>query len=61
MWSSPLDPIIPHGAKAFRSNRAIIDTCRPFERLKDFPKVSRASPEMLARVEEKFADLLAKA
>jgi UbiD family decarboxylase len=61
MWSSPLDPIIPHGSRAYKSNRAIIDACRPFERLKDFPKVSRASPEMLARVKEKFADLLAKA
>jgi len=61
MWSSPLDPVIPPGAKAFRSNRAVIDACRPFERLQDFPKVTRASPEMLARVKEKFAELLAKA
>jgi UbiD family decarboxylase len=61
MWASPLDPIIPHGSKAYKSNRAIIDACRAFERLKDFPKVSRASPEMLARVKEKFAELLAKA
>ena len=61
MWSSPLDPVIPHGAKAFRTNRAVIDACRPYERLKDFPKVTRASAEMLAIVKEKFADVLEKA
>ncbi len=60
MWASPLDPVIAPGAKAFQTNRAIIDACRPFERLKDFPKVTRASPEVLAKVKEKFADLLAK-
>ena len=61
MWSSPLDPVIPRGAKAMRSNRAVIDACRPYERLENFPKVARASPEMLARVKAKFSDLLAKA
>jgi UbiD family decarboxylase len=60
MWSSPLDPVIAPGAKVFQTNRAIIDACRPFERLKEFPKVTRASPEVLAKVKEKFADLLAK-
>jgi 4-hydroxy-3-polyprenylbenzoate decarboxylase len=60
MWSSPLDPVIPHGAKAFQTNRAVIDACRPYDRLKDFPKVTRASPEMLAKVKDKFADILAK-
>jgi len=60
MWSSPLDPVIPPGATAMHSNRAIIDACRPYERLKDFPKVARASPEMLARVSAKFSDILDK-
>ena len=59
MWSSPLDPVTL-GAKAFYTNRAVIDACRPYERLKDFPKVARASAEMLARVHERFADILAK-
>ena len=61
MWSTPLDPLIPPGSKAYHSNRAVIDACKPYERLKDFPKVARASPEMLAKVKEKFSDLLAKA
>jgi len=40
--------------------RAVIDACRPFERLKDFPKVARASPELRKQVAEKFADVLKK-
>ena len=63
MWSSPLDPIIPHDyeSKAYLANRCVIDACRPYARLNDFPKVAYASPEMLAMVKEKYADLLAKA
>ena len=38
----------------------MIDACRPFERLKDFPTVARASPELVKLVHEKFADVLAK-
>jgi len=36
----------------------VIDACRPFERLKDFPPVARSSPELIRRVEEKFAHVL---
>ncbi len=60
MWSTPLDPMIPAGAKSFVNSRAIIDACRPFDRLADFPKVARATPELIGRVEEKFADVLAR-
>ena len=42
------------------NSRAIIDACRPFERLKDFPMVARASPELTQKVKEKFADILGK-
>jgi UbiD family decarboxylase len=58
MWSTPLDPMIPHGAKSYTNSRALIEACRPFARLKDFPKVARATPELLARVEAKFATIL---
>jgi UbiD family decarboxylase len=63
MWSSPLDPMIPHDhpGKAYLANRAVIDACRPYGQLKDYPKVARASPEVLANVKEKFSDLLAQA
>ena len=58
-WSSPLDPMLERGAKTYSNSRAIIDACRPYDRLKTFPKVARATPELLARVREKFGDVLA--
>jgi len=63
MWSSPLDPMIPHDypSKAYLANRAVIDACRPYERLKTYPPVARASAEVLDKVKTKFADLLDQA
>lgn len=55
-WSGPLDPILDRASST--NSRAIIDACRPFERLADFPTVARASPELLRRVREKFAHVL---
>ncbi len=57
-WSGPLDPLLDKGSST--NSRAVIDACRPFERLKDFPPVARASPELRRRVEAKFADVLAQ-
>jgi len=57
-WSGPLDPLLDKASST--NSRAIIDACRPFERLADFPMVARASPELRQRVKEKFADLLGK-
>ena len=57
-WSGPLDPRIPRGV--WYNSRAIIDACRPFERLKDFPIVARSSPELRERIETKFAHILSK-
>ena len=58
MWSGPLDPRIPRGTTW--NSRAVIDACRPFEMLQDFPPVARASPELRARIEAKFRDVLSK-
>jgi len=55
-WSGPLDPIVDTASST--NSRAVIDACRPFERLKDFPPVARSSPELIRRVEEKFAHVL---
>jgi UbiD family decarboxylase len=57
-WSGPLDPLV--SKVAFYNSRAVIDACRPFERLKDFPKVARSSPELRQKVEKKFAHILSK-
>jgi UbiD family decarboxylase len=58
MWSGPLDPRIPRGTTW--NSRAVIDACRPFEMLADFPPVARATPELRAKVEAKFREILSK-
>ena len=58
MWSGPLDPRIPRGTTW--NSRAVIDACRPYEMLKDFPPVARATPELRAKIEAKFRDVLSK-
>jgi UbiD family decarboxylase len=57
-WSGPLDPILDKASST--NSRAVIDACRPFERLKEFPPVAQASPELVERVKKKFADVLGK-
>lgn len=57
-WASPLDPMIPRSAKSYVNSRALIDACRPFERLAEFPKVTRATPALLEKVRAKFGHVL---
>jgi hypothetical protein len=57
-WSNPIDPIIPPGERGFQS-RGIIDACIPYEWKDQFPKVSGASPELRAKMIEKFGASLA--
>jgi UbiD family decarboxylase len=52
-WSGPLDPIIPKGRKGF-SSRMIIDACRPFEWMKDFPPAAEIEPDYQKSVMEKW-------
>src|SRR3984893_210484 len=44
-WSTPLDPLLDKASST--NSRAVIDACRPFERLGDFSPVARASPGMV--------------
>ncbi len=56
--SGPLDPTsYPDGVFAFNS-RMVIDACRPWARREDFPKVSRSSKELDARIRAKWAHVL---
>ena len=55
-WSGPLDPRLPRGVTW--NSRAVIDACRPFEMLGEFPPVVKASAELRARVLKKFDDQL---
>lgn len=58
-WSGPLDPIIPKEKKG-HSSRAIVDACRPYEWIKDFPPVAESSPEVRRSAEEKWGKLLSE-
>ena len=48
-----MDPIMRWAERGFNS-RALIDACRPFEWMGDFPKVSGASRELKEQVSEKY-------
>jgi 4-hydroxy-3-polyprenylbenzoate decarboxylase len=58
-WGSKVDPLLTNPAAPYNS-RALLDACRPFERLASFPHVAEASPslvrETLARWHDLFAD-----
>ena len=55
-WSGPLDPLLPKGVRT--NSRAIVDACRPFSRIDDFPPVARSSDELRNKIREKFKDIL---
>lgn len=52
-WSGPLDAAMPPGEKGFNS-RALIDACRPYEWLDQFPAVVGASQALRARVSARW-------
>lgn len=59
MQASPLDPVsYPPDARSFNA-RMVIDACRPWERLASFPPVARATPQLRAKVKEKFSSFFA--
>ncbi len=58
--SSPLDPrVSPEQKKRgdLTSSRAIINACKPYEWIKDFPRTNIASPELRGRILAKWKDL----
>jgi UbiD family decarboxylase len=56
-WGSRVDPLREPGAPAF-NNRAVIDACRPWARLAEFPAVAEASRDLLDRVVQRWPDVL---
>ncbi len=55
-YSNRLDPIAPRDGQGWTSSRAIIDACRPFDRMKEFPPVVRASDEVREKVLRKWPE-----
>ncbi|WP_162300792.1 UbiD family decarboxylase [Alkalilacustris brevis] len=56
-WSTPLDPLLPK--PPYESNRAVVDACKPWGRLNEFPITAEAGPELRRRVKEKWPELFA--
>ncbi len=54
LWSTPLDSTIRKPAGAYFNSRAIIDACKPYEWIDEFPEDIRISPEMIDRVKKKW-------
>ncbi|MBM2812004.1 MAG: UbiD family decarboxylase [Chloroflexi bacterium] len=59
--ASALDPRIHPDKKAkgdYTASQVIINACKPYEWIKDFPRTNIASPELRAQVRAKWGDLL---
>ena len=58
-WGSRVDPLLQDPTAPYNS-RALIDACRPFEKLETFPRVAQSSPahvrQTVAKWKELFAD-----
>lgn len=56
-WSTPLDPMVQKGAPPV-GTRALIDACKPYEWINDFPKEVVVGDAMKAKFEKKWKKLL---
>lgn len=56
--SVSMDPLARKPAKAFFTSRAIIDTCKPYEWIDDFPPLVKLSPELEKKTREKWGKTL---
>ena len=56
-YSSPLDPIYPDQGKIFFGSRAVIDACKPYDWIRNFPKVVQSSPEEKQSVIDKWPEI----
>ena len=57
-WGSKVDPLLADPAVPYNT-RALIDACRPFEKLHTFPRVAQVSPAGVRRTVAKWKELFA--
>lgn len=57
-WGSKIDPMVPKWSTSYYNSRAVIDACRPFHWIKDFPPVVETSPELRERLKAKFGSFI---
>jgi UbiD family decarboxylase len=55
-WGSKVDPM-RRGSSPTYNSRALIDACRPFDWIDEFPAVAEASPEFIRKVMDKWGFL----
>jgi hypothetical protein len=53
-----VDPLLADPTAPYNS-RALIDACRPFEKVDTFPRVAQSSPALVRRMVAKWKELLA--
>ncbi|MFC1869736.1 UbiD family decarboxylase [Chloroflexota bacterium] len=61
LWTSPADPMMDEEARFnnnLTSSRLVINACRPWDRIKDFPPVNKFSPEYREKMLKKWPELL---
>ena len=56
-YSSPLDPIYPNQGKIFFGSRAIIDACKPYDWIQNFPRVVQSSAAEKQQVIDKWPEI----
>ncbi len=56
-WSTALDPMA-YGSDDPRNARVVIDACKPWSRRDSFPRVARATQELVDRIRTKWAHVL---
>jgi UbiD family decarboxylase len=56
-YSSTLDPVYPKSARKFFGSRAVIDACRPYDWIEDFPRVAESSEAEKQKVLKKWKEL----
>ena len=58
-WGSKADPLhLTTNQRLPFNSRAIIDACRPYDYLEEFPPVAEGDPEYLAQLQVKWGDVL---
>ena len=55
-WASKVEPMLRPDDPPFNS-RAIIDACRPYEWIDEFPAVAEANPDYLKELEQKWSHI----
>lgn len=56
-WGSLADPLNADPTRPYNS-RAVVDACRPFERLETFPRIAEGDPARLREIASKWAAVL---